>query len=81
MDTRKITYASTTSAAADPKTVFSAAETWGDLKKEDADIGAKAHGMRACIREGNITLTSDSQKLPTGDFTLYFLVEKNNSGI
>ena len=38
MDTRKITYASTTSAAADPKTVFSAAETWGDLKKEDADI-------------------------------------------
>lgn len=78
--TRKITYASTSGGTGGGTTIFSAAETWGELKSENVDIDAKATGMKAFIREDKRELRSATDKLPDGDFTLYFLMEKNNSG-
>jgi len=78
MSTRKIVWTST--AAPGQNTVFSAATTWGQLKSEDAELGARSIGMKAFVKETSTSLTSDSQSLPEGDFTLYFLVEKNDSG-
>lgn len=63
-----------------PNSVVTSADTWGQLKSEFADIGAKAHGMKAHIRETGVDITNDGQYLPSTDFTVYFLIEKNKSG-
>lgn len=63
-----------------PASVVTAAETWGQLKEEVPTIGLKASGMKVHIKETNTEVTSDSQYLPVGDFSLYFLIEKNKSG-
>lgn len=63
--------------------VTSNADTFGDLKAEETTIGALASGMSALAKvEGkpNVKLTSDSQTLPEGPFTLYFVMDKNASG-
>lgn len=81
--TRKVTYGSVADTLG-AKTVFSAASNWGELKNDDANIGALAMNMKPWIKgEGNnqgYGLSSDTTQLPTGDFTLYFLVNKNDSG-
>lgn len=79
MGLRKITYASMQGNEGS-QSIFSSAAVWGALKLENADIGAKAVGMKAFIRETRTELTSDSQQLPEGEFSMYFIVEKNNSG-
>jgi len=83
MITRSITYASVSDMAG-AQTIFSAAETWGQLKNENADIGAKAMKMKPWIKGENgaegYGLTSEATKLPEGNFVLYFLVDKNDSG-
>lgn len=84
MQTRKITYASTANMSG-ASAVYSAAATWGELKKEQPDIEAKSMGMKSWIKgEGpnaGTALTTDVQGLPEVDFVLYFLVDKNDSGI
>ena len=81
--TRKITYASTASMTG-ASVVFSAASTWGELKKEQTDLDAKSLGMKAWVKgdtpNSGFALTNDNQSLPDGDFVLYFLVDKNDSG-
>lgn len=81
--TRKISYASTSQAGV--QHVFSGAETWGELKKENAGIEAASLNMKPWIKgEGpnaGVGITSDTQKLPEDDFTMYFLISKNDSGI
>ena len=77
--TRTITYASV-SFLGQPKTVFSAAETWGALKTEQADIAANAVGYKVFITAPRTELTNDSQGLPEGDFSMIFVLDKNNSG-
>jgi len=81
--TRSITYGSTQGGENSSGQTFSAAATWGQLKEEEPKIGALAiSGMNALIKYAgqSINLTSDSQTLPAGDFTLYFVMSKNNSG-
>ncbi len=83
MPTRKITYASTANMAG-ASAVYSAATTWGELKREQPDVEAKSIGMKAWIKgegtnAGN-ALTNDGQSLPDTDFVLYFLLDKNDSG-
>lgn len=80
MQTRKIIYASMQGNNGS-QTVYSSAATWGELKQQQTDIAAKSMGMKALIREGKIELTNDQQALPEGDFNLYLILEKNNSGI
>lgn len=77
--TRKITYGSISSMSG-AQEIFSNAKTWGELKRSEAAISAAASGMSALIGGSNTKLTSESQPLPVDDFTLYFVLEKNNSG-
>lgn len=85
--TRKIVYASISNTSG-AQTVYSAATTWGELKKEFSDIEAKSIGMKPWIKgdasdpsnSKGFHLSGDGTTLPTGDFVLYFLVEKNDSG-
>lgn len=63
------------------KEVISGAETWGELKAEHSEIGAESVGMKAYIRTGvQTTITSDSHRLPEGDFDFVFVADKNDSG-
>lgn len=81
--TRKVTYGSVSGTAGSTGSVFSNAATWGQLKTEQASIGAQAAGMTSMIRlanGSNVKLTSEDQSLPEGDFTIYFLLQKNDSG-
>lgn len=77
--TRTITYGSISNTAG-AQTAYSGAETWGELKSGETAIGLLATGMSALVGGTSEKLTSDSQKLPEGDFALYFVLEKNNSG-
>lgn len=81
--TRSIKYGSVSGGSNSTGSVYSSASTWGELKKEDANIGALSVGMGALVKLGNgsnLKLTDDSQRLPEGEFTIYFVTEKNNSG-
>jgi len=82
-ETRKITYASTRKPGAN--NVFSNASTWGELKNGQPELAAESMGMKVWIKgEGpnqGTNIVSDTQTLPSGDFQLYFLVDKNDSGI
>ena len=81
--TRSIKYGSVSGGANSSGSVYSASETWGELKAEDSTIGALATGMGALVKRPdgtNIKLTDDNQQLPVGEFTIYFVTEKNNSG-
>lgn len=81
--TRKVTYGSVSGVAGSTGSLFSNASTWGQLKTEQAEIGAKSTGMTSMIRLANgtnVKLSSEDQSLPEGDFTIYFLLQKNDSG-
>lgn len=78
MTPRRVTYVSVSNNA--PASVVTGAETWGALKSEFPEIGALAQGKKAYIRETGVDVTYETQQLPTADFTLYFLIEKNKSG-
>lgn len=74
---RKITIVSTnTDQVFD---VESSAETWGELKREDA-VSNVSGGMKAIVRETKNTLENDQAILPQGDFVLYLTPGKVKSG-
>ncbi len=80
--TRSITYASVSDMDG-AKAIYSGAETWGDLRAENADIDAKALKMKPWIKVGTEVgegVTGNSYRLPAGDFKIVFLVDKNDSG-
>lgn len=77
--TRKITYASV-QFLGDPKVIFSAATTWGELKTQEPDIAANATGYKVFITDPRTELSNSAQVLPEGDFSIVFLLDKNNSG-
>lgn len=82
--TRQITYASVSDTAGG-QVVFSDAETWGSLKASENDILMKSNKMKAWVKAENgvgpgYSLQSDEAKLPDGNFTLTFIVDKNDSG-
>lgn len=79
--TRKINYGSISNNQNGE--VYSGAETWGELKSAEPVIGSLAVNMTAVVHTASgtqIKVTSDSQRLPESDFTIYFILEKNNSG-
>lgn len=81
--TRAITYASVSDMEG-AKTIYSAASTWGELRAENADLDAKAMKMKPWVKvdgdsEGS-SLSNSSTALPTGNFRIVFLVDKNDSG-
>lgn len=84
MATRKIKYGSIADSGATGGEIFSSATTFGELKEQEATIGVLSAGMSALAKpEGggaNVKLTSDSQSLPEGGFTLWFVLDKNASG-
>lgn len=82
MRTRSITYGSISGGENSNGTIQSNAETWGDLKAQEANIAALSVGRKAVVKfPGNdFTISSDSDQLPDGDFKLYFVVDKNDSG-
>lgn len=81
--TRNVQYASITNSSMSGN-IYSSASTFGELKGEDAQIGALASsGMKALIKDGNgneYQVTGDSTQLPEGDFKMYFVNNKNDSG-
>lgn len=82
--TRKVVYA-TVSNLNGAVTAFSNASTKGELFKEIPDLEVLSKGMKPWIKGATANdkgygLTSDDTKLPEGDFVLYFLVDKNDSG-
>lgn len=81
--TRKITYASISNTTG-ATSIYSSAEAWGQLKGENLDIDLKSKGMKAWVKTGTgnegYALTSNDSRLPEGDFLLYFILEKNDSG-
>ena len=82
--TRKITYA-TVSNSAGGNTVFSNAETRDQLYKEFPEIELLSKNMKPWIKgetpsDKGYGLTTGDTRLPEGDFVLYFLVDKNDSG-
>lgn len=81
--TRKITYASVANISG-AKTVFSNAETWGQLQSAEPEMTMLAKGMKPFIQgatpKDGYALSSTESRLPEGDFVLYFLVDKNDSG-
>jgi hypothetical protein len=77
--TREITYGSTANPGG--QKIFSSATTWGELKKEDQGLALAASAMSAVISgQGGKKLVNDSDVLPEGNFSLYLMQEKNNSG-
>ena len=83
--TRKITYSSVANPAG-ASTIYSSAETKGELFTEHSELELLSKGMKAWVRNSSdpsdkgYGLQHDGQKLPEGDFVLYFLVDKNDSG-
>jgi hypothetical protein len=83
MQTRQIKFGSTQDASLKGE-VFSNAATWGELKSSEQRIANLSIGMSALAKVSkgeNIKLTSDSDTLPEGNFNLWFVSEKNNSGL
>lgn len=81
--TRLVKYGSVSGGSNSTGQLYSSAETWGELKAEDPTIGALAMGMGAIVKlegGGSLKLDSDTEQLPTGEFTIFFVTEKNNSG-
>ena len=84
--TRKFTYAS----VSDPGNVqgdYTDATTWGELKSKFSGLAAlaadpKKKGWVKSNAPGDqgYHLASDGTALPSSDFTIYFLVSKNDSG-
>lgn len=80
MATRKISFG-TVQNISGGGSVYSDATTWGELKQKEQAIANAAVGMTAIVGgSGGTKLTSDSQPLPTGDFQIFFVLEKNSSG-
>jgi len=82
--TRQITYASLSDMAGG-KVVYSDAKTWGELKGSEPDIFLKSQKMKPWVKGADETghgraLQSDDALLPEGNFTLTFILDKNDSG-
>lgn len=77
--TRKVTYAST-NFLGEPKVTYSAAETWGELKTQEPELASASVGFKAFITDPRTELSNPTQRLPEGDFSIIFLVDKNSSG-
>lgn len=82
-NTRKVVYGSVGNEEG-AKTIFSSASTLGELKAQEPDVDLKSQGMKAWIKDASggkgYGLEGDNAKLPDGDFTLFFLINKNDSG-
>ena len=81
--TRAIKFATTDGQPA--QVIYSNARTWGELKQENADIYALAQKKTAHIKgdsnnPAGKNLSGEYDPLPEGDFVLYFLITKNDSG-
>ncbi len=80
--TRAIKFATTDGQPA--QTIYSNVRTWGELKRESAEIFALAQKKTACIKgdanNESKNIAGDYEVLPEGDFVLYFLITKNDSG-
>ena len=79
MENRKIIYGSV-SGLSGPQTIYSAARTWGELKEENQALNVAANGMTAIISGSSSKLSSNNDVLPEGEFSLYLVLDKNNSG-
>lgn len=81
--TRKITFGATSSQEG-AKTHFSNATTWGELKAESAEMSGLAVALKPVVKgetaNSSYQLNNAGDKLPEGDFTLYFITNKNDSG-
>ena len=63
---------------------YSAASNYSELQAEEAQIAAFANsGMKALVQDGanKYQLVDGNSQLPTGDFSLYFVNDKNSSGV
>lgn len=81
--TRKVTYASVSNLSGG-NVAFTAAETRDQLYADVPEIEMLSKGMKPWIKgetaNSGYGLPSGDSKLPEGDFVLYFLVDKNDSG-
>lgn len=81
--TRRVQYASVANLSGG-KTEYTSAETRDQLYAEFPEMELLSKGMKAFIKgatpQEGYPLSSGSSKLPEGDFVLYFLVDKNDSG-
>lgn len=82
MGTRSIKFATTDGQPA--TTIYSSARTWKELKAENTDIDVlslkKTAHVKGDSNNPGRNLTGDYDVLPEGDFVLYFLITKNDSG-
>jgi len=60
--------------------IMSTATTWEELQIDFSNAGINYKGMDAVIRATKVTLTLPDAKLPDGDFLLYLLPQKTQSG-
>lgn len=85
MATRKITWASVANLNGG-ETLFSSASTRDELYTEFPQLEMASKGMKAWVKDATNTqdrgygLENGNSRLPEGDVTLYFLVDKNDSG-
>lgn len=84
--TRTIKFGTTSGDAGSNGVVYSAATTWGDLLDENTQLDALnlTPGFAPLIKLSggqNYKPTGRDFSLPTGDFSVYFTPDKNNSGI
>lgn len=83
--TRSVQYASVSNPGAG-KTIYSSASTRQELYNEFAELEIMSKGMKARVRDANdpqdkgYELSTPDTRLPEGNFVLYFLVDKNDSG-
>jgi hypothetical protein len=56
------------------------ASTYGEFKKSLESRGVDYSGMKATVGETQVTLESPDAMLPEGDFTLFLMPMKVNSG-
>jgi hypothetical protein len=60
--------------------IMSTATTWEELQRDFSNAGVNHKGMDAVVRATKVTLTLPDAKLPDGDFLLYLLPQKTQSG-
>jgi len=77
MSTRNVIVASAASNKA--KQVSTSATTWGEFKKQIADL--LTGDVEAVLKPGNVTLTRDDATLPDTDFRVYLIPTKNKAGM
>ncbi len=61
------------------KRITTSATTWGQLKTEISEL--LTGELDAVVKPGNVTLREDSSVLPTGEFNVYLIPQKNKAGL